>query len=199
MSKMSEHEPAPPALFTSDVSTPIGMLQLIATCDALVGLRFPLHRPTLALHAARMTHVANREHDVLAQAERELHEFLTGVRTGFSLALAPHGTDFQKRVWRALLDIPFGETRSYGELAAAIGQPTASRAVGAANGRNPLAIFVPCHRVIGADGGLTGFAGGHEAKRFLLALERARVAEPQSYSGTTRSRPSLATGTTGRV
>jgi len=114
---------------------------------------------------------------VLAQAELELHEHFAGDRTRFTVAIEPRGTPFQLQVWRELLAIPYGETRSYGELAAAIDKPTASRAVGAANGRNPLAIFVPCHRVIGASGALTGFAGGHEAKRRLLELERQGVAK----------------------
>lgn len=169
---MVQHEST---LFTSDATTPIGLLQLIATRDALVGLRFFEHRRTLPLHAARMTRVASAAHPVLAQAERELHELLAGERRLFTVPLAPHGTAFQRLVWRALLDIPFGETRSYRELAAAIGKPGASRAVGAANARNPLAIFVPCHRVIGADGTLTGFAGGLDAKRYLLALERRAI------------------------
>ncbi len=104
-------------------------------------------------------------------AVRRLEEYFAGARTQFDLRLAPSGTPFQKSVWSALLDIPFGQTRSYGELARAIGRPTASRAVGAANGRNPISIVVPCHRVIGADGSLTGYAGGLERKQTLLALE----------------------------
>jgi methylated-DNA-[protein]-cysteine S-methyltransferase len=163
-------------LFTCDVPTPIGSLQLIASRDALVGVRFPEHRPELAVHRAPMTRLASGEHSVLAHAVRELLEHLAGRRTRFSVPLAPQGTEFQRRVWRALEGIPFGETRSYGQLAAAIGRPTASRAVGAANARNPLAIFIPCHRVIGAQGDLTGFAGGHAAKKLLLELERG-VAE----------------------
>jgi methylated-DNA-[protein]-cysteine S-methyltransferase len=158
-------------LFTCDVPTPIGALQLIASRDELVGVRFPKHCPELAVHRAPVTKVASCEHAVLARAERELLEHFGKRRARFTVPLAPHGTEFQKRVWRALQDIPFGETRSYGQLAAAIGRPTASRAVGAANARNPLAIFIPCHRVIGSQGGLTGFAGGHEAKQLLLDLE----------------------------
>lgn len=163
-------------LFSSRVKTPIGRLTLIASEDALVAVRFEAHHPLLALHQAPATAVQSGEHAVLARAEGELLEHFTGARKRFSVPLAPRGTPFQERVWRGLLAIPYGETRSYGELAAAIGKPTASRAVGAANGRNPLAIFVPCHRVIGASGALTGFAGGHEAKKFLLELEQGGVA-----------------------
>jgi methylated-DNA-[protein]-cysteine S-methyltransferase len=110
-------------------------------------------------------------HPVLREAERQLKEYFAGARIEFDLPLDFHGTDFQKRVWAALLAIPFGQTRSYGEIAQALGNPGASRAVGAANGRNPLSIIAPCHRVIGANGKLTGFAGGLEAKAHLLALE----------------------------
>lgn len=184
-------------LFSSQVRTPIGRLTLIATEGALVAVRFEVHHPLLALHQAPATEVRSGEHAVLAQAERELAEHFAGERTRFTVPLEPRGTPFQLQVWRELLAIPYGETRSYGQLAAAIGRPTASRAVGAANGRNPLAIFVPCHRVIGASGALTGFAGGEQAKRSLLDLERAPVAA--SYSGTTRKRPSSATLTAGRV
>ncbi len=109
---------------------------------------------------------------VLLAASRQLQEYFEGRRRSFSLPIAATGTAFQQRVWKALLDIPFGETESYGALAARIGRPGAARAVGAANSRNPLAIAVPCHRVIGADGTLTGYAGGEERKRWLLDHER---------------------------
>lgn len=102
----------------------------------------------------------------------QLREFFAGERTSFDLTLDPAGTDFQRRVWQALREIPYGRTRSYAQLAAGIGSPTATRAVGAANGRNPIGIVVPCHRVIGADGSLTGFAGGLAAKRWLLDHEQ---------------------------
>jgi methylated-DNA-[protein]-cysteine S-methyltransferase len=106
-------------------------------------------------------------------AVEQLREYFAGERTGFDLGLAATGTPFQQRVWAALREIPYGLTWSYGELALRIGQPTASRAVGLANGRNPIAIVVPCHRVIGASGMLTGYAGGVERKRWLLDHERA--------------------------
>jgi len=110
-------------------------------------------------------------------AIRQLGEYFAGERRRFELPLAPRGTDFQRRVWRALTEIPYGRTISYGELARRIGNPSASRAVGLANGANPLPIVVPCHRVIGADGSLTGFGGGLPIKRKLLALEGAGADE----------------------
>lgn len=108
-------------------------------------------------------------------AVAQLEEYFAGRRRSFDLPLAPEGTPFQRAVWQALTDIPYGETLSYGELARRIGKPQASRAVGLANGANPLPIVVPCHRVIGADGSLTGFGGGLDIKRKLLALERSGI------------------------
>jgi methylated-DNA-[protein]-cysteine S-methyltransferase len=113
------------------------------------------------------------EHPMLRRTEQQLNEYFEGRRTTFDLALDLVGTPFQKSVWSALLRIPFGETRTYGEIAAQLGNPKAVRAVGAANGRNPLSIITPCHRVIGAHGELTGFAGGLGAKEYLLRLERS--------------------------
>lgn len=119
------------------------------------------------------------EHDpaALAPVAAQLAAYFAGERTDFELPLSPHGTVFQQKVWTALRGIPYGRTTSYGELATEIGQPTASRAVGLANGRNPLAVIVPCHRVIGANGSLTGFGGGLDRKRWLLEHERAVLAE----------------------
>ena len=115
--------------------------------------------------------VANEQHPVLVETERQLGEYFARKRKKFSVVLDMRGTRFQKGVWEALLAIPFGETRSYGQLAKQLGNPRATRAVGAANGRNPVSIIVPCHRVIGSSGKLTGFAGGLEAKAHLLRLE----------------------------
>jgi methylated-DNA-[protein]-cysteine S-methyltransferase len=113
---------------------------------------------------------------VLARAATQLAEYFAGARRVFDVPLAPRGTDFQQGVWRELARIPYGETRSYGELARVLGRPSASRAVGAANGKNPISILVPCHRVIAGSGALTGYAGGLDAKRWLLAHEaRARA------------------------
>lgn len=107
----------------------------------------------------------------LLEAARQLSEYFSGRRRKFELPLAPEGTDFQRRCWRALLDIPYGETASYGDVARAIGSPKAVRAVGGANHANPIAIIIPCHRVIGSNGSLTGFGGGLDVKSYLLALE----------------------------
>ena len=112
---------------------------------------------------------------LLRQAAAQLEEYFAGSRTAFDLPLAPKGTDFQRRVWDALREIPYGQTRSYGELAAALGNSKASRAVGMANNKNPLPIFIPCHRVIGSNGALTGYAWGMDIKARLLQLEGIRL------------------------
>ena len=112
-----------------------------------------------------------RETALLLEAKRQLEEYLAGIRAGFSLPLAPEGTEFQKSVWQQLEAIPFGETRTYGQIAAAAGNPKACRAAGGAIHKNPIAIMIPCHRVIGADGSLTGFASGLDVKEALLHLE----------------------------
>jgi methylated-DNA-[protein]-cysteine S-methyltransferase len=141
-----------------------GSLVRLAHCDdedAARDLRRRDH-PT-ALHAP--------DEPVLAAVRRQLGEYLAGRRRGFDLPLAPVGTAFQRRVWRALLEIPYGETRSYLDLAGSVGNPKAVRAVGQANGRNPIGVVVPCHRVIAADGTLGGYAGGLDRKRLLLSLE----------------------------
>jgi methylated-DNA-[protein]-cysteine S-methyltransferase len=116
-----------------------------------------------------------RDEQATAEARRQVTEFFAGHRRRFTLKLAPRGTVFQKRVWAALEEIPFGETRSYGQVAAAVGNRGAARAVGRANAANPICLLVPCHRVIGADGSLTGFALGEELKRRLLAHEGAQI------------------------
>lgn len=115
------------------------------------------------------------ETPVLEMAARQLYEYFSGRRTVFDLPLTPAGTPFQRRVWDALLNIPYGETRSYLHIATQVGNPAACRAVGAANGKNPIAIFIPCHRVIGADGSLVGFGGGLHIKEHLLRLEGIMV------------------------
>lgn len=111
----------------------------------------------------------------LPEVRRQLSEYFAGRRREFDLPLAPRGTDFQQRVWRELLAIPFGEIRTYADIARALGQPTATRAVGNANGKNPIGIVIPCHRVIGSNGTLTGYAGGLPVKQYLLELEGART------------------------
>ena len=142
--------------------TPVGPLLLTASGGAVTGLWFGV-QPVAG--------VRDDADPVLVAAVAQLREYFAGERTAFDLPLAPDGTDFQRRVWEQLRLIPYGTTVSYGELARRLGAPSASRAVGAANGRNPIAIVVPCHRVIGADGSLTGFGGGMDAKRVLLDLE----------------------------
>jgi len=112
---------------------------------------------------------------LLQKASRQLDEYFNGKRTVFDLPLLPHGTDFQLKVWKALQTIPYGQTRSYGQIAAITGNPKASRAVGMANNRNPIAVIIPCHRVIGHDGSLTGYAGGLELKQKLLGLEKSVI------------------------
>lgn len=109
---------------------------------------------------------------LLKRAGTELMEYFQGTRKEFTLPLSPRGTEFQKKVWAALRSIPYGETRSYGEIAAQVGNPRSARAVGGANNKNPIMIFIPCHRVVGADGSLTGFACGLEAKKYMLDLEK---------------------------
>jgi methylated-DNA-[protein]-cysteine S-methyltransferase len=152
----------------STLTTPIGELMLTADDDgALTGVNLPNRHPDPAGW--------ERDDELLADARRQLSEYFAGERTTFDLPLRPAGAPFQLRVWEALLRIPYGETASYGELARELGHPTAARAVGAANGRNPIAIVVPCHRVIGANGSLTGYAGGLECKRALLDLEVGRA------------------------
>jgi methylated-DNA-[protein]-cysteine S-methyltransferase len=119
------------------------------------------------------------QHPILLETERQLAEYFSGKRIDFDLPLQPGGSEFQKKVWRALREIPFGQTRSYRDLAKAVGSSKAARAVGAANGKNPLSIVVPCHRVVGANGSLTGFAGGLETKAALLALETRSPRAPE--------------------
>ncbi len=152
----------PDALHYVFLESPIGRLRLLSNGSALVRIEF------LDRHQAD-----GKEHrdPVLAQASRELEAYFAGKRRRFSVPLEAHGTAFQQRVWEALRAIPYGELRSYRDIAERLGNPKAVRAVGAANGRNPIPIIVPCHRVVGSDGQLTGFAGGLSVKRALLALE----------------------------
>ena len=152
------------------ISSPVGKLKLVATNAGLAAVLWENERAGRVRLAQA---VENRRHPVLVETRRQLAEYFAGRRKTFSVALDLRGTAFQREVWNALLTIPFGETRSYSEIARQIGKPKAVRAVGAANGRNPVAIFTPCHRVIGAGGELTGFAGGLGAKTFLLEHEGA--------------------------
>jgi methylated-DNA-[protein]-cysteine S-methyltransferase len=154
-------------LWYDTMDSPVGRLRLVADAQGLRRICFPRERHPRP-DDLDGTHAPAR----LAFARRQLDEYFAGRRRTFELPLAPRGTLFQLAVWQALRAIPWGATWSYAELARHLGKPNAMRAVGGANGRNPLPIVVPCHRVIGADGSLTGFGGGLEAKSTLLALER---------------------------
>lgn len=151
-------------------SSPVGELKLVASDCGLSAIIWENDDPG-RVRLGSLTE--NGNHPVLVETEKQLNEYFSGSRREFSVSLDCAGTEFQKTVWKALLTIPFGETRTYGEIAKQIGKPKAVRAVGAANGRNPISIIVPCHRVVGASGALTGFAGGLAAKACLLALEQA--------------------------
>jgi methylated-DNA-[protein]-cysteine S-methyltransferase len=157
--------------------SPVGELTLVASDAGLTAILWENDDPNRVRLGAMSE---DRDNPILTAAEEQLHAYFAGTLTTFTVPLDFRGTDFQKSVWAALLTIPFGETRSYGEIAKQIGRPSASRAVGAANGRNPISIIAPCHRVIGSSGALTGFAGGLEAKALLLAIERyqAPVSQP---------------------
>jgi methylated-DNA-[protein]-cysteine S-methyltransferase len=148
--------------------SPVGLLTLIASDDGLAAILWENDDPK----RVRLNSAGQEDrHPVLMEAKRQLGEYFAQQRRSFTVKLDFAGTPFQKAVWQALLAIPFGETRSYGEIARQLGNPKAVRAVGAANGKNPISIIAPCHRVIGANGALTGFAGGLKAKAHLLELE----------------------------
>ena len=146
--------------------SPIGSLSLVEENGALVEVRWNFDLPRDAAPLALPTT------PLLRQAAAELAAYFTGALREFTVPLAPKGTPFQQKVWAALREIPYGETRSYKEIAAMVGNEKACRAVGMANNRNPLPIFIPCHRVVGADGKLVGYAGGLDVKTFLLELEK---------------------------
>lgn len=157
--------------------SPVGPLLIAGDADRLHLISFPTGRRAEAPEADW-----RRDDSLFLETIDQLRAYFAGTLTRFDLPLRLAGTTFQNKVWTALCDIPFGETVSYGELASRIGKPTASRAVGAANGANPLPIVVPCHRVIGSDRSLTGFGGGLETKRFLLAHEQDCSSEDRSQS-----------------
>lgn len=158
--------------FFAELDSVLGTLALTATSAGLSGVHLPGHRHGPAVEAGR-----RREPERFVDVVAQLEEYLAGRRTAFDLELDPSaGTPFQRRVWAALDEIPYGATESYGALASRVGAPAAVRAVGAANARNPLSIVRPCHRVVGADGSLTGYGGGLPAKRALLALESGVLA-----------------------
>jgi len=151
-----------------DIDSPVGRLRLIASDRALVGIWFE-HGRDAARGAVGLTQGPNA---VIERTRVQLDEYFAGTRRGFDLPLEPRGTEFQRRVWQRLTHIAYGDTTTYGALATDLGNSKGSRAVGLANGSNPIPIVIPCHRVIGADGSLTGFGGGLAIKAMLLELER---------------------------
>lgn len=162
-----------PLLVQTEVESPVGMLQLIASDSGIRALLWPMDGERVRVAPTELVDAA--DHPVLSETKQQLNQYFAGTLTKFELPLDPIGTEFQLDAWRALSNIGYGKTASYAEQALKIGRPKAVRAVGAANGKNPISIIVPCHRVIGSNGSLTGFAAGVEAKRWLLDHER-RVA-----------------------
>jgi len=154
------------------ISSPVGNIKLVASDKGLAAILWENDEPNL-VQVREFTEKIN--HPILLETERQLSEYFKGERRTFSLKLDFIGTDFQKKVWHALLTIPYGETRTYGQVAKQIGAPKAQQAVGAANGKNPISIIAPCHRVVGSTGKLVGFAGGLENKALLLDLENPNI------------------------
>jgi methylated-DNA-[protein]-cysteine S-methyltransferase len=158
-----------------DVASPIGRLRLIARGDEITGIWFESGRDARkGLSSTKNANLVPGTSPVIERARAQLEEYFRGERRDFDLPLAPRGTEFQRRVWQRLREIEYGTTTTYGALAQELGNANASRAVGLANGSNPIPIVIPCHRVIGANGALTGFGGGLPIKSALLELERAR-------------------------
>lgn len=175
MSTRTRPTPLPALVATTPLATPRGTARLFGTARGLLFVALPGDaRDSSERWLRRETAGASYVDDptMLGDAVLQLTEYFAGARRDFSVALDWRGTPFQRAVWQAVLAIPYGETRSYGEVAAALGRPQAARAVGAANGANPLAPLVPCHRLIGLDGSLRGYGAGVEVKRWLLDLER---------------------------
>ena len=155
-----------------EMPSPVGILKLVATENALVAVLWENENPKRVRLAELIEQV---NHPILLETQKQLREYFAGTRQQFDLPLDFEGTVFQKKVWQALLGIPFGETRSYRDIAAQVGNIKAVRAVGAANGKNPISIIAPCHRVIGSGGALVGFAGGLDKKQILLSLEQGQI------------------------
>lgn len=160
------------------IASPVGPLLLASGEDGLRLIEFQRPRHPMA----RVSEWHEGDTDTIRLAARQLAEYFAGERHHFELPLAPQGTPFQRTVWHTLASIPYGETISYAQLAQRVGRPSAMRAVGAANGRNPLPLVLPCHRVIGSDGSLTGFGGGLPAKEFLLRMEGALPAPTDLFA-----------------
>jgi len=168
--------PHPTSYFHKFVPTPVGVLKLVASERGLAAILWENDHPA---RVRLGDSVEKGDHPVLVEAARQLNDYFAGKLRKFSIALDFKGTPFQQQVWQALLKIPFGQTRTYGQIAQEIGRPAAVRAVGAANGKNPISIIAACHRVIGSNGKLTGFAGGLDVKAVLLELEAAAHDERQ--------------------
>ena len=156
--------------FYSYFQSPLGPLLLVSSSAALTQINFPNNE-----RASQPEPEWQKDEQRLREVVRQLHAYFSGELESFDVELAPQGTHFQQKVWKELLEIPYGETISYGELARRIGNPNASRAVGLANGSNPIPIIIPCHRVIGSNGKLTGYGGGLPTKEKLLALEKRQL------------------------
>jgi methylated-DNA-[protein]-cysteine S-methyltransferase len=171
------------------MDSPVGQLTLVANGESLAAILWENDTPN-RVRVGEM--LEDNDRPVLIDTERQLNEYFSGTRHEFDLALDFQGTEFQKKVWQALLTIPFGQTRSYSEIAAQIGNVNAVRAVGAANGRNPISIVAPCHRVIGASGDLTGFAGGLANKMLLLSLEAGQTSLEASADRQMQTQPRVA-------
>jgi methylated-DNA-[protein]-cysteine S-methyltransferase len=162
--------------FFKEMESPVGRLKIVASDKGLAAILWENDNPN---RIRIRTYTENHTHPVLLEVEQQLQEYFAGKRTSFSLPLDPVGTEFQHEVWNILSGIPYGETMTYAGIAKQMGNPKAVRAVGAANGRNPISIVVPCHRAIGSSGELTGFAGGLEAKATLLSLEGVKRGKVQ--------------------
>ena len=156
-------------LFFMEIDSPVGVLKLVANDISLIAVLWENETPN-RVRLAEL--IENKQHPILLETQKQLSEYFEGQRKIFDLPLNFEGTEFQQKVWQALLTIPFGETRSYKDIAEQIGNVKAVRAVGAANGKNPISIIAPCHRVVGANGKLVGFAGGLENKDLLLKIEK---------------------------
>ena len=169
MDEMSNSTIASTLQYTT-LESPIGELLLLGDGEDLHGLYMQEGRRPVSVSSSW-----ERSDPAFADVGEQLEQYFAGERTSFDVGLSMRGAEFERRVWRALREIPYGETVSYGEIARRVGSPQAARAVGLANGRNPIAVIVPCHRVIGADGGLTGYGGGLERKRLLLELESGQA------------------------
>ena len=161
------------------LDTPVGTLLIAGDAAAVLRIEFPVGGKAAKAEAGWM----ESPQGPVGEAARQLREYFAGTRTDFDLPLAPRGTEFQRSVWRQLQEIPYGATISYGELARRVGNPQASRAVGSANGKNPLPIVIPCHRVIAGNGTLGGFGGGLPTKQTLLALEQATSISNRPVAG----------------